>query len=319
MVNPVAPQPSSLAACRSFGLRYAVPFWLACLLRLAYELGSIAGPVSPARKFRECFSRAGLAVSCTSHCHGALPRRPGAEPRGCSRSPSSGCSSTPPGVADGRSRRSASMVRRLFDGSDHASGFHTVADTSLVNHGALFTWLETSMIAPLRRKSTLERISPDVPLSCSSLLKRTRSATALSMAPWWGLAFAVVGPSAFRRLGVRGLGIAQRLPGSTDPAFVLFTATTGVPLHRPIRRCAGSARQSITYGSFRKSLIIAGGFFARPGSARHGQRIRLPTLSVFAFLAGLARRLPPRGCRFLDLAQCDSHQRLQAFVIIPSS
>jgi len=182
----------------------------------------------------------------------------------------------------------------------------------LLDPDALFTWLESSMIAPF-----VEEALKGLALVLLFLLIPAETNTmrdGIVYGALVGLAFAVVEATAFIISGYVETGTAEYL-AELIPRFVLF-GLNGHTLYSALFGAAlGWARQSTSYGAVRKSLTIAGGLVL--ALAAHGMANAFGpfALSVFASLTGLGPTVTGAQLWFLDLAKVIA-TNVWAYVII---
>jgi RsiW-degrading membrane proteinase PrsW (M82 family) len=170
----------------------------------------------------------------------------------------------------------------LFDGSG------TLVDTTQLGYqfadqNQLFSWLQTSLIAPFVEESVnglaLVLIFVLLPTEATSMRD------GIIYGALVGLGFAVVETGAFILSGYAESGSADYL-SQLIPRFVLF-GVNGHALYTALFGAAlGLARQSLHYGAIRKTLVILGGFIL--GLAGHAMSNAFSplVLSVLATVTG---------------------------------
>ncbi len=147
----------------------------------------------------------------------------------------------------------------------------------------LFAWLERSLIAPL-----VEEGLKAFALILLFLLLPTEANSmrdGIVYGALVGLGFAVVESAAFITSGYASSGSAEYL-GQLIPRFVLFGVNGHVLYTALFGAALGWARQSTTFGSVRKGLIIGGGFLLALSGHAMANAFGPLALAAFATVAG---------------------------------
>jgi RsiW-degrading membrane proteinase PrsW (M82 family) len=178
----------------------------------------------------------------------------------------------------------------------------------------LFTWLQTSLIAPL-----VEEGVKALALILIFLLLPTEATSmrdGIIYGGLIGLGFAVLESAAFIVSGYAATGEASYL-SQLIPRFVLF-GVNGHALYTALfGACLGLARQSIEYGWVRRALVIVGGFLLAFAAHAMYNAFGPFALSAFASVTGAGPTVTVVQLWLLQLAAVIATY-VWAYVIIAS-